>query len=67
MTATEEISNDEMSATIRSVLTANPDAVAKYKAGDIKVIGFLIGQTMKQLGKKADPQVVQTAIRIQLQ
>lgn len=40
---------------VSKVLAANSDAVAKYKAGKIEVIGFLIGQVQRELRGKADP------------
>jgi aspartyl-tRNA(Asn)/glutamyl-tRNA(Gln) amidotransferase subunit B len=52
--------------TIREVLGANEKSVAEYKAGSEKVLGFLIGQTMKRLGGKADPQIVNRVIKEEL-
>ncbi len=45
-------------AAVLEVLTENEKSVAEYKAGSQKVLGFLIGQTMKKLGGRADPQTV---------
>ena len=45
-------------AAVREVLKQNAKSVEQYKAGSQKVMGFLIGQTMKALGGKADPQIV---------
>ncbi len=50
----ENIDQDELQAIIQKVLASNQDAVAKYKAGKTAVIGFLIGQVMRQLNKKID-------------
>ncbi len=44
---------------IDRVLEANPKQVAEYRAGKEKVIGFLVGQTMKASGGKADPALLQ--------
>ena len=35
-------------------MTDNPDAVAKYQAGQKQVIGFFMGQIMRLAGKKLD-------------
>lgn len=41
--------------TVREVIEANPRSVADYHDGKEKVLGFLVGQTMKAMGGKADP------------
>jgi Asp-tRNA(Asn)/Glu-tRNA(Gln) amidotransferase B subunit len=46
-----------------SVLDQHPDALAKIAGGDMKPIGFLVGQVMKATGGKADPRMVQDLIR----
>ena len=48
---------------VDSVLAENPDAVAKIASGDMKPIGFLVGQVMRVTGGKADPKVVQQVLR----
>lgn len=45
-------------AIIDQVLAANPSQVAEYKAGKTKVIGFLVGATMKQSKGQANPDLV---------
>jgi aspartyl-tRNA(Asn)/glutamyl-tRNA(Gln) amidotransferase subunit B len=50
-------------AAVDAVLGENPDAVAKIADGDMKPIGFLVGQVMRQTGGKADPKMVQGLIR----
>lgn len=40
------------------VLETNPDAVERFRGGEQKVIGFLVGQVMRATGGKADPQMV---------
>lgn len=41
------------------VLRENKDAVEKYRLGETKVIGFLVGQVMKKTKGEADPVSVQ--------
>ena len=48
---------------VDEVLAANNDAWEKLKAGDDKVMGFLIGQVMKSTGGKADPATVTKIIK----
>jgi aspartyl-tRNA(Asn)/glutamyl-tRNA(Gln) amidotransferase subunit B len=43
---------------IKTVIDANPDAVAQFKAGRTNTFGFLVGQVMKGSGGKANPKVV---------
>ena len=51
---------------VRRVLEANPGAVEEYRGGSGKVLGFLMGQTMKELGGKGDPRQVNEMLREQL-
>ena len=50
-------------AEVAAVLEQHPDARDKIRAGDMKPIGFLVGQVMRATGGKADPKVVQELIR----
>ncbi len=43
---------------VDEVLAANPGEVARFKAGETKLIGFFVGQVMKKSGGKADPKGV---------
>ncbi|MDD3499396.1 MAG: glutamine--tRNA ligase/YqeY domain fusion protein [Sulfurovum sp.] len=43
---------------IDEVIANNPDNVAKFKAGNTKLLGFFVGQVLKTTGGKANPQVV---------
>ncbi|HWT14059.1 MAG TPA: Asp-tRNA(Asn)/Glu-tRNA(Gln) amidotransferase subunit GatB [Allosphingosinicella sp.] len=48
---------------IAGVLAANPDKVAEYRGGKDKLFGFFVGQTMKAMAGKANPQVVNELLR----
>ena len=48
---------------VEEVLKENPDAVEKYKNGQTKVIGFLVGQVMRKTKGKANPQLVNKLLR----
>ena len=50
-------------AAIADVLAANPDKVAEYKSGKDKLFGFFVGQVMKAMQGKANPQVVNELLR----
>ncbi len=59
-----QVSNeDELSRIVIEVLAANPQAAADVKNGEIKAIGFLVGQVMKASQGKANPQLVQNIIK----
>lgn len=55
----EQVSDDSVVLdAVAKVFAANPQSIADYKAGKVKAVGFLIGQTMRALAGKADPAVV---------
>ncbi len=45
-------------AAVDQVLAANPDAVERYRGGEQKVVGFLVGQVMRATQGKAEPRLV---------
>jgi aspartyl-tRNA(Asn)/glutamyl-tRNA(Gln) amidotransferase subunit B len=51
---------------IDKVLAANADKVAEYKAGKQQLFGFFVGQTMKAMAGKANPQLVNERLRAKL-
>jgi aspartyl-tRNA(Asn)/glutamyl-tRNA(Gln) amidotransferase subunit B len=50
-------------AEIAKVMAANEDKVADYRGGKDKLFGFFVGQTMKAMGGKANPGVVNELLR----
>ncbi|MBW0007804.1 MAG: Asp-tRNA(Asn)/Glu-tRNA(Gln) amidotransferase subunit GatB [Sphingomonas sp.] len=53
-------------AEIDKILAANADKVAEYKAGKQQLFGFFVGQTMKAMQGKANPQLVNERLRTKL-
>ena len=53
-------------AAIDRVLAANADKVAEYRAGKDKLLGFFVGQVMRASQGKANPQIVNDALRRKL-
>jgi aspartyl-tRNA(Asn)/glutamyl-tRNA(Gln) amidotransferase subunit B len=53
-------------ADIDKVLAANADKVADYRAGKQQLFGFFVGQTMKAMAGKANPQLVNERLRAKL-
>jgi aspartyl-tRNA(Asn)/glutamyl-tRNA(Gln) amidotransferase subunit B len=50
-------------AAIDKVLADNADKVEQYKAGKEQLFGFFVGQTMKAMAGKANPQLVNERLR----
>jgi len=50
-------------AAAEKAIAENPKSVADYMAGKEKAYGFLVGQTMRAFGGKADPDLVNDALR----
>lgn len=50
-------------AAIADILAANADKVEQYKAGKVQLFGFFVGQTMKAMAGKANPQVVNELLK----
>jgi aspartyl-tRNA(Asn)/glutamyl-tRNA(Gln) amidotransferase subunit B len=50
-------------AVIADVMTANADKVAEYRGGKDKLFGFFVGQTMRAMAGKANPQVVNELLK----
>ncbi len=50
--------SDEVEAIVTKVIADNPKSIEDLKAGKAKARGFLVGQTMKALKGKANPQTV---------
>jgi aspartyl-tRNA(Asn)/glutamyl-tRNA(Gln) amidotransferase subunit B len=57
----------ELAPVIDAVIAANPEQVETYRGGKEGVLGFLVGQVMKETGGKADPKVVNQLLRERLQ
>ncbi|MCB9259771.1 MAG: Asp-tRNA(Asn)/Glu-tRNA(Gln) amidotransferase subunit GatB [Ignavibacteriales bacterium] len=51
---------------IDNVINQNPDQVEEFKSGKDKVIGFFVGQVMKETKGKANPQMVNQILREKL-
>jgi aspartyl-tRNA(Asn)/glutamyl-tRNA(Gln) amidotransferase subunit B len=60
------VDESELAPVIDEVLAANPQQVETYRGGKEGVLGFLVGQVMKETGGKADPKVVNRLLRERL-
>jgi len=53
-------------AIVDKVIAANPSQVAEYQGGKDKLIGFFVGQVMKETGGKANPGQVNAILKDKL-
>lgn len=52
---------------VSEVIAANPQSVSDYKGGKGRALGYLVGQTMKQMKGKANPEAVSEMLKELLQ
>ena len=45
-------------AVVDEVIAAHPDEAARYKEGETKLIGFFVGQCMKQMRGQGNPKMI---------
>ena len=50
-------------AEIAKIMAANEDKVAEYRSGKDKLFGFFVGQTMKAMQGKANPQIINDILK----
>jgi aspartyl-tRNA(Asn)/glutamyl-tRNA(Gln) amidotransferase subunit B len=56
----------ELEPLVEAVLAANPGQVEAYRGGKEGLLGFFVGQVMKETGGKANPKVVNELLREKL-
>lgn len=61
--ATQSVDTSELETIVSQIISQNADAVEKYKNGQKQVMGFFMGQVMRQLKVKADPKQVTQAVQ----
>lgn len=54
---------DAILAAVKEAVTANPEIVSKYKAGQTNVAGFFVGKVIKAMGGRANPSLVQELVK----
>jgi aspartyl-tRNA(Asn)/glutamyl-tRNA(Gln) amidotransferase subunit B len=57
----------QLEGIVAEVLADNQEAVDRYRAGEEKVIGFLVGSVMRASGGKADPKLARQLLQQHLQ
>jgi aspartyl-tRNA(Asn)/glutamyl-tRNA(Gln) amidotransferase subunit B len=56
----------QLTGWIDTVLRAHPDEVRRYREGETRLVGFFMGEVMKQSAGRADPKAVQPVLREKL-
>lgn len=54
---------DTLKLVIQKVIADHPQSAADYRGGKEKAIGFLVGQAMKAMKGKANPQMVSRMLK----
>ncbi|MFA5967044.1 MAG: Asp-tRNA(Asn)/Glu-tRNA(Gln) amidotransferase subunit GatB [Patescibacteria group bacterium] len=62
----EKIDTATIEKAVAEVLAVHPEAVVEYKAGEKKVVGFLMGQIMAQLHGKGDAGSIKSVLEAKL-
>ena len=57
---------EQLRAMVQEALAANPDIVSRYRAGEERLWGYLVGQVMRAAAGKADPKVVNELLKEEL-
>jgi aspartyl-tRNA(Asn)/glutamyl-tRNA(Gln) amidotransferase subunit B len=56
----------ELDPIIERIIEANPGQAQQFRSGKEGLLGFFVGQVMKETGGKADPRVVNERVRAKL-
>ncbi|MFC0204295.1 Asp-tRNA(Asn)/Glu-tRNA(Gln) amidotransferase subunit GatB [Novosphingobium soli] len=62
----QESDTGAIEAKVDEILAANADKVEQYRGGKVALFGFFVGQTMKAMQGKANPQVVNEILKARL-
>ena len=57
---------DVLEAAVRKVVDGNLKAVDSYRGGKVGILGFLVGQVMRETRGKANPKVVSALLKAEL-
>ena len=57
---------DELAAIAARIIDANPAQLEQYRGGKLQVLGFFVGQVMKETQGRANPKVVNQILRQKL-
>ncbi len=58
--------SDELNAWVDAVIEENSDEVERYRSGETRLIGYVVGQTMRKSQGRADPKALSALLRARL-
>jgi len=58
LTKVGNTNKDELEKVVSEIISANPNLVADYKSGKTNLLGFFVGQALKQTKGQADPKTL---------
>jgi len=60
----EQISDEgQLEILVSSLVKKHPDEVKRFREGDKKLLGFFVGQVMKETKGKANPKLINELLR----
>jgi aspartyl-tRNA(Asn)/glutamyl-tRNA(Gln) amidotransferase subunit B len=59
--------SNELEPVVDAIIAANPKQAGQYRSGKSKLLGFFVGQVMKETGGKANPQQVNQIVKSRLE
>jgi len=60
----EQISDEgQLESLVSSLVEKHPDEVKRFREGDKKLLGFFVGQVMKETKGKANPKLINELLR----
>ena len=60
----EQISDEgQLESLVESLVKSHPDEVKRFREGDKKLLGFFVGQVMKETKGKANPKLINELLR----
>jgi aspartyl-tRNA(Asn)/glutamyl-tRNA(Gln) amidotransferase subunit B len=57
----------EIEVIVDRVMVANPGQVAEYRGGKVGLLGFFVGQVMRETGGQANPAAVNEVLKRKLE
>jgi aspartyl-tRNA(Asn)/glutamyl-tRNA(Gln) amidotransferase subunit B len=57
----------EIEAVVERILAANPKQVGEYRDGKVGLLGFFVGQVMRETGGQANPALVNEVLKRKLE
>ena len=55
--------SSDLAPIVTAIIANNPKQVEQYRAGKTKLLGFFVGQVMKETKGKANPQAVNDLLK----